>query len=61
MLISKWRLEDRKDTRKILAERFPDTVKESILDDDTEIEIPHTENGFDGGFKIDSDFLDDDK
>ena len=61
MLISKWRLEDRKDTRKILAERFPDTVKESILDDDTEIEIPHIENGFDGGFKIDSDFLDDDK
>lgn len=59
MLISKWRLEDRKDTRKILAERFPDTVKESILDDDTEIEIPHIENGFDGGFKIDSDFLDD--
>lgn len=61
MLISKWRLEDRNDTRKILAERFPDTVKESILDDDTEIEIPHIENGFDGGFKIDSDFLDDDK
>lgn len=59
-LIKKWRAQDREDALKILAERFPENIKESILDDSEEIEIPHIESGFDGGFKIDSDLLDDD-
>ena len=58
-LIKKWREQDREDALKILAERFPETHKESILDDNPDINIPHIENGFDGGFKIDSDMLDD--
>lgn len=60
-LIKKWREQDREDTLKILAERFPEAHKESVLDDSSDINIPHIENGFDGGFKIDSDMLDDDK
>ena len=59
MLIAKWRLEDREDARRLLAERFEDGAKESILSDDAEIEIPHMENGFSGGFKIDSELFDD--
>lgn len=58
-LIKKWREQDREDAIKILAERFPETHKESILDDSSDIDIPHIKNGFDGGFKIDSDMLDD--
>ncbi len=58
-LIKKWRKQDREDALKILSERFPETHKESILDDNSDINIPHIENGFDGGFKIDSDMLDD--
>lgn len=60
-LIKKWREQDREDALKILSERFPETHKESILDDNSDINIPHIENGFDGGFKIDSDMLDGDK
>ena len=60
-LIKKWREQDREDALKILAARFPEKIKESILDDDSDINIPHIENGFDGGFKIDSDMLDDGK
>ncbi len=60
-LIKKWREQDREDALKILAERFPETHKESILDDNPDINIPHIENGFDGGFKIDSNMLDEDK
>ena len=60
-LIKKWREQDREDALKILAERFPEAPKESILDDNPDINIPHIENGFDGGFKIDSDMLDDGK
>ena len=58
-LIRKWREQDRADALKILSERFPENVKESILDDSTDIDIPHIESGFNGGFKIDSDILDD--
>lgn len=58
-LIKKWREQDREDALKILSERFPENIKESILDDSTDIDIPHIESGFDGGFKIDSDILDD--
>lgn len=57
-LIKKWREQDREDALKILSERFPENPKESILDDNSDIDIPHIENGFDGGFKIDSDMLD---
>ena len=60
-LINKWRKQDREEALKILSERFPETHKESILDDNPDIDIPHIENGFDGGFKIDSDILDDSK
>ena len=60
-LINKWRKQDREEALKILSERFPETHKESILDDNPDIDIPHIENGFDGGFKIDSDMLDDSK
>ena len=60
-LIKKWREQDREDALKILSERFPENPKESILDDSSDINIPHIENGFDGGFKIDSDMLDGDK
>ena len=60
-LIKKWRKQDREEALKILSERFPETHKESILDDNPDIDIPHIENGFDGGFKIDSDMLDDSK
>ena len=60
-LIKKWRKQDREEALKILSERFPETHKESILDDNPDIDIPHIENGFDGGFKIDSDILDDSK
>ena len=60
-LIKKWREQDREDALKILSERFPEKIKESILDDDSDINIPHIENGFEGGFKIDSDMLDEDK
>ena len=59
MLIAEWRLEDREDARRLLAERFEDGAKESILSDDAEIEIPHMENDFSGGFKIDSELFDD--
>ncbi len=57
-LIKKWREQDREDAVKLLAERFPENTKQSILDDDIEINIPKMQNGFDGGFKIDSDLLD---
>ena len=33
----------------------------SILDDDEELEIPHINNGFEGGFKIDSKLFDDEE
>ncbi|MGN0494461.1 MAG: YfhO family protein, partial [Acutalibacteraceae bacterium] len=56
-LIKKWREQDREDALKILSERFPENVKESILDDSGDIDIPHIDTGFDGGFKIDSDIL----
>ncbi|MEE1238383.1 MAG: YfhO family protein [Acutalibacteraceae bacterium] len=61
LLIKEWRKQDREDALKILSERFPETPKESILDDNPDINIPHIENGFDGGFKIDSDMLDEDR
>lgn len=57
-LIKKWREQDREDALKILCERFPETHKESILDDRSDIDIPHIEGGYDGGFKINSDLLD---
>lgn len=60
-LIKKWREQDREDALKILSERFPEKIKESILDDNSDIDIPRIENGFEGGFKIDSDMLDEDK
>ena len=60
-LIKKWREQDREDAIKILSERFPEKIKESILDDNSDIDIPRIENGFEGGFKIDSDMLDEDK
>ena len=60
-LINKWREQDREDAIKILSERFPEKIKESILDDNSDIDIPRIENGFEGGFKIDSDMLDEDK
>lgn len=60
-LIKEWRRQDREDALKILSERFPENPKESILDDNSDINIPHIENGFDGGFKIDSDILENDE
>ena len=60
-LIKEWRKQDREDALKILSERFPESPKESILDDNSDINIPHIENGFDGGFKIDSDILENDE
>ena len=60
-LIKKWREQDREDAIKILSERFPEKIKESILDDNSDIDIPRIENGFEGGFNIDSDMLDEDK
>ena len=60
-LIKEWRRQDREDALKILSERFPKNPKESILDDNSDINIPHIENGFDGGFKIDSDILENDE
>ena len=59
-LITNWREQDREDALKILSERFPETHKESILDDNSDINIPHIENGCDGGCKSDSDMLDGD-
>ena len=58
-LIEKWRGQDREDAERILAERFPDNIKPSILDDEHDIEIPHIDGGFSGGFKIDSDLFND--
>ena len=58
-LIAKWRGQDREDAERILAERFPDNIKPSILDDEHDIEIPHIDGGFSGGFKIDSDLFND--
>ena len=59
-LIRKWREQDIEEAKKMLSERFPENIKQSILDDDTDIEIPHIDNGFSGGFKIDSDAADND-
>ncbi len=58
VLIRKWREQDIEEAKKMLSERFPENIKQSILDDDTDIEIPHIDNGFSGGFKIDSDAAD---
>lgn len=41
--------------------KIPTPEKKSILDDDPDIKIPKIDNGFKGGFKINSDILDDDK
>ena len=60
VLIRKWREQDIEEAKKMLSERFPENIKQSILDDDTDIEIPHIDNGFSGGFKIDSDAADND-
>lgn len=52
--------------QKILASTFPEDIKPSILDDDgiEDIDIPHADVGFSGGFTIDTELFennDDDK
>lgn len=58
-LIEKWRAQDREEAERILASTFPEDIKPSILDDDTapDIDIPHIEEGFSGGFTIDTDLF----
>lgn len=58
-LIEKWRAQDKEDAERILASTFPEDIKPSILDDDTapDIDIPHIEEGFSGGFTIDTDLF----
>ena len=65
-LIEKWRIQDREEAEKILASTFPEDIKPSILDDDgiEDIDIPHADVGFSGGFTIDTELFennDDDK
>ena len=58
-LIKKWREQDLEEARRLLAERFPQDIKPSLLDDEPGIQIPHIENGFSGGFRIDPGIYDD--
>lgn len=65
-LIEKWRAQDREEAERILASTFPEDIKPSILDDDgiEDIDIPHADVGFSGGFTIDTELFennDDDK
>lgn len=59
-LIEKWREQDREDAMRILSDRLPESVKPSILDDENELEIPRTDEGFSGGFSIDPKLFDND-
>ena len=58
-LIEKWRVQDREEAERILASTFPEDIKPSILDDDMspDIDIPHIEQGFSGGFTVDTDLF----
>ena len=58
-LIEKWRIQDREEAEKILASTFPEDIKPSILDDDgiEDIDIPHADAGFSGGFTIDTELF----
>ncbi len=59
ILLEKWREDD--ENQAYIELTFDENAlsKPSILDDDTDFEIPHIDGGFNGGFKINPDALDD--
>lgn len=61
ILLERWHAEEKEELKRLIAERFPENIRHSLLDDDEDIEIPHIENGFSGGFKVDTDIADDDE
>ena len=58
LLLEQWREDDIAEADGIFEKIYDGDAKQSILDDDSELDIPHIENGFDGGFKINPDSLD---
>ncbi len=58
-LLERWHSEEKEELKQLIAERFPENIRHSLLDDDDDIEIPHIDNGFSGGFKIDTEIIED--
>lgn len=61
-LLENWRRQDREEAELILSaaltEKSPQSILDDYPDDGTELELPHTEGGFDGGFSIDTRLFD---
>lgn len=59
ILLERWHAEEKEELRQLIADRFPENIKHSLLDDSDDIEIPHIDSGFSGGFKVDTEAYDD--
>ena len=60
ILLEQWHADDIAEAVQNITDGGEQKSK-SILDDDEELEIPHINNGFEGGFKIDSKLFDDEE
>lgn len=58
-LLKEWRIQELQEMKSALEKESERYKKPSILDDNESADIPDTQNGFSGGFKIDTDAFDD--